>query len=122
MIAHGIDCKCGHLLQHDAVVQSVRTEGGGRGSGCHRIHPRHVAVAWQHVNMFGSFEFTDKAPDIDIAALAARYVDAVFWSNSLSALAGGKGLGDRGEYNAKKNDSAARDCVSGSVDAQHQKN
>ena len=30
-------------------------------------------VAWQHVNMFGSFEFSDEAPDVDLEALAARY-------------------------------------------------
>jgi TnpA family transposase len=36
-------------------------------------------VAWQHVNLFGSIEFSDDNPDIDIAALAARYADAEFW-------------------------------------------
>ena len=39
-------------------------------------------VAWQHVNMFGSFEFSNEAPDIDMAALAARYADSVFWNNA----------------------------------------
>jgi hypothetical protein len=39
-------------------------------------------VAWQHVNMFGSFEFSDEDPDIDMDALAARYADSVFWSNA----------------------------------------
>jgi hypothetical protein len=39
-------------------------------------------VAWQHVNMFGSFEFSDEAPDIDMDALAAQYADSVFWSNA----------------------------------------
>ncbi len=39
-------------------------------------------VAWQHVNMFGSFEFSEEDPDIDMDALAARYSDAVFWSNA----------------------------------------
>lgn len=39
-------------------------------------------VAWQHVNMFGSFEFSDEDPDIDLEALAAQYADAVFWSNA----------------------------------------
>ena len=34
-------------------------------------------VAWQHVNMFGSFEFSDEPPDIDMEALAARYADSV---------------------------------------------
>lgn len=36
-------------------------------------------VAWQHVNMFGSFEFGDDDPDIDMEALAAKYADSVFW-------------------------------------------
>ena len=39
-------------------------------------------VAWQHVNMFGSFEFSNEAPDIDMEALAARYADLVFWNNA----------------------------------------
>ena len=39
-------------------------------------------VTWQHVNMFGSFEFSDEAPDIDMEALAARYADSVFWGNA----------------------------------------
>jgi hypothetical protein len=39
-------------------------------------------VAWQHVNMFGSFEFSDDEQSIDLEALAARYADWVFWSNA----------------------------------------
>ncbi|MBS3910867.1 MAG: Tn3 family transposase [Hydrogenophaga sp.] len=39
-------------------------------------------VAWQHVNMFGSFEFSDDERDIDLDALAAQYADSVFWSNA----------------------------------------
>ena len=39
-------------------------------------------VAWQHVNMFGSFEFSDESSDIDLDALAAQYADSVFWSNA----------------------------------------
>jgi len=41
-----------------------------------------ACVAWQHVNMFGSFEFSDEDPDIDMEALAARYADSVFWGNA----------------------------------------
>ncbi len=41
-----------------------------------------ACVAWQHVNMFGSFEFSDEDPDIDMDALAAQYADSVFWSNA----------------------------------------
>ena len=39
-------------------------------------------MAWQHVNMFGSFEFSDEDPDIDMEELAAKYADAVFWSKA----------------------------------------
>ena len=39
-------------------------------------------VAWQHVNMFGSFEFSDEDPGYDLEALAAKYADSVFWSNA----------------------------------------
>ena len=39
-------------------------------------------VAWQHVNMYGSFEFSDEEPDIDMEALGAQYADAAFWCNA----------------------------------------
>lgn len=39
-------------------------------------------VAWQHVNMFGSFEFHDDEQGIDLDALAAQYANSVFWSNA----------------------------------------
>ncbi len=32
--------------------------------------------------MFGSFEFSDEDPDIDLEALAAQYADGFFWSNA----------------------------------------
>jgi TnpA family transposase len=37
-------------------------------------------VAWQHVNLFGSFEFSDEDPGIDMLALAAPYADSAFWN------------------------------------------
>lgn len=39
-------------------------------------------VAWQHVNMFGSFEFSDEEPTVDMDVLAARYADSAFWSTA----------------------------------------
>lgn len=36
-------------------------------------------VAWQHVNLFGSFEFGDEDPVVDMQALAAHYADSAFW-------------------------------------------
>jgi hypothetical protein len=39
-------------------------------------------VAWQHVNMFGAFEFSDDEQSIDLDALAAQYADLLFWSNA----------------------------------------
>jgi hypothetical protein len=39
-------------------------------------------VAWQHVNMFGSFELSDEEQGIDLEALVARYADSVLWSNA----------------------------------------
>jgi hypothetical protein len=41
-----------------------------------------MAAAWQHVDMFGSFEFSDDEQGIDLEALAARYADSVFWNNA----------------------------------------
>jgi len=39
-------------------------------------------VAWQHVNLFGTFEFNQTASEVDIDALAARYNDPVCWSKA----------------------------------------
>lgn len=43
-------------------------------------------VAWQHVNLYGRFEFTDTIPAIDIDGLAARYADAEFWKKTLQEV------------------------------------
>lgn len=37
-------------------------------------------VAWQHINLFGSFEFTPGGASLDIDALAACYDDPAWWS------------------------------------------
>jgi TnpA family transposase len=39
-------------------------------------------VAWQHINLFGTFEFSGTAAMLDIDALAARYLDPDFWKKS----------------------------------------
>ncbi len=39
-------------------------------------------VAWQHVNLFGSFEFR-KTSKVDIDALVACYADQTYWSKAL---------------------------------------
>lgn len=43
-------------------------------------------VAWQHVNLFGKFEFSDTTPTIDIDALAARYADPAYWNKAMTAV------------------------------------
>lgn len=40
-------------------------------------------VAWQHVNLFGTFEFSPAESTVDLDALAARYIDPVYWSKVL---------------------------------------
>lgn len=40
-------------------------------------------MAWQHVNLFGSFEFGPSMSKIDIDALVARYADPSCWSKAL---------------------------------------
>lgn len=35
-------------------------------------------VAWQHVNLFGSFEFNPNVPKVDIEALVAIFADKIF--------------------------------------------
>ncbi|ESQ12286.1 MAG TPA: hypothetical protein DDY14_17745 [Chromatiaceae bacterium] len=45
---------------------------------------RHISpVAWQHINLFGRFEFTQTRSGVDLDALAARYNDPEFWSQAL---------------------------------------
>ena len=43
-------------------------------------------VAWQHINLFGTFEFSNTAIKVDIDALAARYADPNYWSKVLKEL------------------------------------
>lgn len=40
-------------------------------------------VAWQHVNLFGTFEFNQSPLKVDIDALAARFDDPALWSSVL---------------------------------------
>lgn len=44
-----------------------------------RISP----IAWQHVNLFGTFEFSSALSKVDLDALAAHYADPAFWSKTL---------------------------------------
>ena len=46
----------------------------------HGISP----VAWQHINMYGSFEFSPSTSKIDIDALVARYADPAYWQQALT--------------------------------------
>ncbi|WP_214456242.1 Tn3 family transposase [Klebsiella quasipneumoniae] len=41
-------------------------------------------VAWQHINMYGSFEFSPSTSKIDIDALVARYADPEYWLQALT--------------------------------------
>ena len=43
-------------------------------------------VAWQSVNLFGSFEFSPSTSKIDIDALAARYADPAYWSKVVQGM------------------------------------
>jgi TnpA family transposase len=44
-------------------------------------------VAWQHINLFGSFEFSPKGLTVDIEMLAAYYADPAWWSRILREAA-----------------------------------
>jgi len=44
-------------------------------------------VAWQHVNLFGSFEFNPSISKIDIEALIACFADPAYWRKTLRAEA-----------------------------------
>ncbi len=41
-------------------------------------------VAWQHVNLFGNFEFSDAQTKVDLDALAALFAEAAYWSRVFS--------------------------------------
>lgn len=45
-------------------------------------------MAWQHANLFGTFEFDEIATKVDIDALAARYADPAYWSKVKEAQKG----------------------------------
>ena len=45
----------------------------------HSISP----VAWQHINMYGNFEFSPSTSKIDIDALVARYAEPEYWKQAL---------------------------------------
>lgn len=40
-------------------------------------------IAWQHVNLFGTFGFSQATSEVDIDALAARYNDPLRWIKAL---------------------------------------
>lgn len=40
-------------------------------------------VAWQHINLFGSFEFSPSTSKVDIDSMVARYADPAYWSKTL---------------------------------------
>lgn len=40
-------------------------------------------VAWQHINLYGSFEFSPSTSKVDIDALVARYADPMYWNKAL---------------------------------------
>jgi len=40
-------------------------------------------VAWQHVNLFGAFEFSPAMSKVDIDAMVARYADPTYWNQAL---------------------------------------
>ena len=45
---------------------------------------RHISpVAWQHIHLFGRFEFTQTGSRVDLDALAERYNDPDFWDRAL---------------------------------------
>lgn len=45
----------------------------------YRISP----IAWQHINLFGTFEFSPTNSKLDIDALVAMYSDSIYWSKTL---------------------------------------
>ena len=45
---------------------------------------KHISpIAWQHINLFGKFEFMHTESCVDLEALAERYNDPDFWNRVL---------------------------------------
>ena len=40
-------------------------------------------VAWQHINLFGTFEFSPSTSNVDIEALVVRYADPTYWHKAI---------------------------------------
>jgi hypothetical protein len=40
-------------------------------------------VAWQHINLFGTFEFSPSTSKVDIEALVVRYADPTYWHKAI---------------------------------------
>jgi len=40
-------------------------------------------VAWQHVNLFGTFQFSPSTSKVDIDALVGRYADPTYWHRAI---------------------------------------
>jgi len=40
-------------------------------------------VAWQYINLFGTFEFTPSTSKVDIDALVVRYADPTYWHQAI---------------------------------------
>lgn len=40
-------------------------------------------VAWQHINLFGTFEFSPSTSKVDIDALVIRYADPTYWHQAI---------------------------------------
>ena len=40
-------------------------------------------VAWQHINLFGTFEFSPSTSKVDIDALVVRYADPTCWHKAI---------------------------------------
>ncbi len=62
------------VYEHKAAVNDQQAMALIRG-----ISP----VAWQHVNLFGTFEFSPAESTVDLDVLAARYSDPGYWSQVL---------------------------------------
>jgi Tn3 transposase DDE domain len=40
-------------------------------------------VAWQHINLFGTFEFSPSTSKVDIDAFVVRYADPTYWHRAI---------------------------------------
>ena len=72
------------IYDNTALLSRIYAQKKSAGDGAAIGILKHISpIAWQHINLFGRFEFTQTGSRVDLDALAERYNDPDFWSQAL---------------------------------------